>query len=396
MKRFPQLASHRKCTGCMACADICPVDAIYIRYVVDIPYPEVNYEKCIRCLQCESICPIINYIKRNNINDIEVYGGWSKDNNIRINGASGGAFGAIASDFFTLYKKVAIVGAALEDNKVSHIIITNKNELWRLQNSKYIQSYTYGIYKKTKTYLNQGYVILFSGTPCQIAGLYGYLGGKQYSKNLFTVEVVCHGVASAEALMIHLKYYDSKKIYSFRDKVDGQYWYKSQCTTINIDNVPHKLSRGKDIFYKIYAGLITERRSCSNCKYSSLPRIADITLADFWGGPFDKKEYLLGVSLIITNNKRANDLIKKTKKLYIFTAELKDAINSNPNLYCGYKFMQFHPIILFPVFFRKILPTKVMFAILTNKMPWKLIWGVYKVLTILYTKRIKTTILKNK
>lgn len=369
-----RLASNKYCTGCLACVDSCRHEAIEIYYTNGSPYVKVNSDKCVECGLCEKTCPIINPLSKNSFTNMLAYGGWCNIDEYRIRGASGGAFAALALSFFKLYDKVAVVGACLERNRVNHITIENAEDIAYLMNSKYIQSYTRGIYTNVLQKLKDGYHVLFSGTPCQIAGLYGYLGKKTYN-NLYTVEIVCHGIAGYEALDLHLEYYHSDKIYSFRDKRDGQYWYASQRTTIDINNRPVKIEREKDVFYRIFSSWLLDRKSCSNCVYSSLDRIADITLADFWGGPFDDSEYQKGVSLIIGNNQRGDELIKDSTFLYIKKVSLVQAINTNPNLYSGYKYIQYHPLVMYPHFFKKILPRHVRLSILTNRMPWKLLWG---------------------
>lgn len=290
----------------------------------------------------------------------------------------------MAHSFFHIHsgEKVAIVGAALENNKVNHILIEKEEDIIRLTNSKYIQSHSQGIFRKVADKLQNGYWVCFSGCPCHIAGLYGYLGKKRNSERLMTIEVVCHGIASQEALDLHLRYYNSSHIYRFRDKHLGtQDWKYSQTTTIEQNGIEYKCNRKDDIFYAIYAGWLLDRRSCSNCKYASINRVADITLADFWG--LDVPDYYKqGVSLIIANNSRADDFISKADSIYVFKESLRTAIGGNPHLFTGFKFIQYHPMVMWPDLCRKILSEKLRFNILANRMPHKLFWGLFKVATI--------------
>ncbi len=179
---------------------------------------------------------------------------------------------------------VAVIGASLRDIRVYYIAVEDEVDLYLLINSKYIQSYTQGIYKKTGRLLQDWYWVLFSGCPCHIAGLYGYLGNKRDNEHLVTIEVVCHGIASPKALDIHLEHYRSSRIYTFRDKHQGtRDWKTSQCTTIDFNGKAVKLARKDDIFYSIYASWMMNRTSCSNCKFATFERVLDITIADFWG-----------------------------------------------------------------------------------------------------------------
>lgn len=390
---MPQLASKKFCTGCLACYDSCKHNAIQLITQNGLKYVSINAINCIDCKLCEKACPIITPIQKNKATEMTIYGGWCKIDEYRINAASGGAFAAIALSFFKQFGKATIAGATLENNKVKHILINDCSEIRQLMNSKYIQSDTSGIYEKVKQRLRDGYHVLFSGTPCQIAGLYGYLGKYKLSELLYTVEIVCHGVPGEEALDLHLKYHHASSLLSFRDKKEG--WGKSQRTTLNINGKPHILSKSQDIFYQIFSSCLLDRKSCSNCIYSSINRTADITLADFWGKAFKLEDAQKGVSLIIANNSHGHSLLlSASDELYIFNSKLTDAINGQPRLYDGFKYIQYHPFALFPNFFKKVLPQSLWIAILTNKMPWKLLWGCYRLASILHTKRLKKIILK--
>ncbi len=391
---MPKLASKKHCTGCMACVDSCKqMNAIDIYKVCDIPYVKIDTSKCIECGLCQRVCPIISPKKKNRVDEMIAFGGWCSDDTYRIKAASGGAFAALALDFLNRHEHAAVVGAVLENNRVHHSIIHSTEELDSLLNSKYIQSSTGGIYNAVLEELKKGVSVLFSGTPCQVAGLYGFMG-KRDTTNLYTIDLVCHGVASDEALDIHLKHYNSSHIYSFRDKLEGQYWYKSQRTTIRINNNIQKMERNKDYFYRIFSSWLTDRKSCSNCLYSSLPRVADITLADFWGAPNDEKEFLKGVSLITCNNLKGKELIFNSQYLHKYETTVKAAICSNANVVSGYKFIQYHPLVLFPQFFKRILPNKLRIAILTNQIPWKFLWAPFKILTAYKYKNERKRALK--
>lgn len=380
------LAKPAQCTGCMACHDACGHEAIRIVEKNCMAYVTIDKDKCIGCGLCQRVCPIVNPIRKNKPEEMKVYGGWATDEVTRIDAASGGAFAGIARSFFHLHEKVCVIGATLENNRVRHVAVERVEDLLPLMNSKYIQSNTAGIYRSVDEKLKDGYWVLFSGVPCQIAGLYGYLGKRRENERLVTIELVCHGIASYEALDLHLKYYKSSKIYSFRDKHLGtQDWKYSQCTTIEQDGQPVKLKREHDTFYAIYAGWLLDRKCCSDCQFASFDRTADITLADFWGLNIPEY-YKQGVSLMIANNAKADYIINNSESLYTFDGSYKTAMEGNPNLFNGYKFIKYHPIVLWPDFFRKILPEKLRFDILTNKMPWKILWAVYKVATIFLIK----------
>lgn len=394
---MPKLATNKYCTGCLSCIDACRHQAIKTIIRNNHPYVKIDTTKCIDCGLCEKASPVVTPVRTNSVENMHVYGGWAKNDETRISAASGGAFSGLAQSFFRTHPndKVAVYGATLEQNRVRHISIEKEADISRLSNSKYIQSNTEGIYRDVAEKLKNGYWILFSGCPCQIAALYGFLGNKRRdNEHLITIEVVCHGIANNEALDLHLNHYHSNKIYSFRDKRNNtQEWRYSQCTTIDFNGKKVKLKREEDIFYAIYASWLLDRKSCSNCKFSQINRVADITLADFWGLS-NPDYYKKGVSLIIANNAKANDFILQAQTIHCFEESLRTAMNGNSNLYTGFKFIQWHPIVMWPKFCKRILPANIRFNILTNKMPYKLFWAVFKVSTIYFTKLKKKKILK--
>lgn len=390
-----KLAADKVCTGCMACSDVCNVDAISLTLKNNHYYPSVDSAKCVECGRCVKACPILTPVQKNEVVGMHAYGGWAKDAQMRHNAASGGAFAALATSFCRMHEgEVAIYGAALRnDNRVEHKRISSAGEIPMLMNSKYIQSITQGVYRKVLEDIRQGLWVMFSGTPCQIAGLYGFLGKKRDYEKLVTIELICHGIPGFEALDIHLQQSNSSRIISFRNKDMGQ--GKALRTTIEKNGKHYTFrSRKEDTFHSIFSGWMIDRLSCSNCQYSSLNRVADITIADFWGGAPCEADYKEGVSLIIANNGKADNYVRNSSDLYIYESTLKKAVNSNPNLYNGFKYIQYHPLVMFPNFFRKILPRKLWIAIIINHMPWRLFWAVFKVLTILHIKRRRKETLK--
>lgn len=391
---MPKLAKDKYCTGCLACMDACRHEAISVILKNGMPYPKVNVDKCVDCKLCEKTCPIVTSVKRNDVSEMLVYGGWATDSDTRFNGASGGSFGGIAQGFFRQKNSPVVFGATLlDDDSVHHVMIDKIEDVPLLMNSKYIQSDTSHVFSKVAQCLRDGHEVLFSGTPCQIAGLYGYLGKKKsMSAKLWTIELVCHGIASKEALDLAKDFHHFNKLYSFRNKINGQ--VHSQCCTYWKGKKKVTMHRKDDVFCQIFSTWLLDRKSCSNCKFSAIERVADITLGDFWGEARNADDYKLGVNLIIANNNHGNTLLKSSDGIETYESTLLKAINSNPNLYDGFKFVQYHPLVLFPNFFRKVLSKRVRLAILTRKYPWIFFWAPYKILTSWYAKKLKKKIIK--
>lgn len=331
---MPQLANKKICTGCMCCADTCKNQAISI--IEDkngLWYPKVDKTKCTECHACEIKCNLVcngTLLHKNELKDFIPYTAWNKDNKQRDISTSGGSFAAIASHI--LENKGIVCGAKIENNRIKHIFVSDKKDLHSIQGVKYIQSNTTGIYKQTKAYLNEGKLVLFSGTPCQIAALYSYLGKRSYN-NLYTAEVICHGVISNIILDYHLKYNHANQIIAFRSKKLG--WGKDTFTTVMKDGKETILQNRKlNFFYDAFKSDTVNRPSCYSCKYANIKRIADITMGDYWGNKQFPSEETKGLSLIIANNLKGNELIQQIEQLSLIKTTWKECLPKNPRLYC--------------------------------------------------------------
>ena len=302
------------CCGCGACYNKCPVGAISMQENEEgFLAPVIDESKCTNCGLCVKSCPSLN-VQYNNTDKPECYAAMA-DDEIRMKSSSGGIFTLLAE--YILDKGGYVCGAAFDDNwDVHHIIIDNKNDLDKLRGSKYVQSNTENCYKQIKKLLDEDKYVLFSGCPCQVAGLYAFLG-KNYEK-LYTIDILCHGSPSPgvwqKYLTENFNKNDIEKI-NFRDK-NKIGWSCSHCTI--------SMRNGEDIvtddYTKLFHLSINLRKSCYDCNYSKKPRPADITLGDFWGisdhikGLNDGK----GLSFVLINNDKGkfffNEIADKTKK----------------------------------------------------------------------------------
>lgn len=296
-----------QCTGCGACKNVCPYDAItMLPDTYGFLYPNVDLNKCINCNLCLNSCPTLNIHNQNDRNYVCKVA--MANDNIRKISSSGGIFSLLAE--FILSNNGVVIGAAFEESTiVKHIIIDKIEDLNKLRGSKYVQSAINDIYTKVKEILNSNKLVLFSGTPCQIAGLYSFLN-KSYS-NLYTVDIMCHGVSSQGMFDKYLSenFKDEKINYiSFRDKVNG--WNYEFSLKIATDKKEYCIPYQESSYYSLFLNGISLRKSCYNCKYATLPRIGDITLGDFWeiksfNTRFDDN---LGTSMVLLNNKKGEDL----------------------------------------------------------------------------------------
>lgn len=308
--------SKEICTGCCVCENVCPQNAIHMEKDNEgFIFPTVDYQKCTDCGLCVKRCPLTEPQYTNDKNP-ECRAIWAKDE-IRLTSASGGIFSAYAE--IILEQGGVICGAAYnEDFSVSHLCADNIEGLNKIKSSKYIQSNVGLVYREVKDYLKKGRKVLFSGCPCQVAGLYSYLGKNKIS-NLYTMDVICHGIPSAKVLRKYIiEKVGNKKIKQIEFRNKDYFGWSSSIVVTAEDGTIYKNAHRQDSFYKAFLNSLSVRKSCANCKFSCLPRQGDITIGDFWGiSRFDKTlNDGKGTSLVLINNKKGLQIINECKKMF--------------------------------------------------------------------------------
>ena len=321
------------CTGCAVCANVCPNNCILMKYDEEgFLYPVIDINKCTDCGLCESSCQAINNPRSNNFKKPEVYAAWSLDNEIRASSSSGGIFTELSHKVFDDGGFVS--GARYKTNNlVEHCLINSREYLYELRQSKYVQSEIGLLFRDIKRLLEEDRTVMFTGTPCQSAGLLQYLN-KKYD-NLLLCDIVCHGVNSP---MVYSKYFNGleeeykskiKKI-NFRDKRNG--WKDFGTSVLFESGKEYFCSQKKELFYRGFIKNLYLRPSCYSCQYKSFPRFSDITLADFWGvNLIDENEIFKGISLLLINsNKGKHYLGEISKNISKEQKTLNDATLKNP------------------------------------------------------------------
>ena len=310
------------CTGCSACFEVCPKKAIQmIPNEEGFLYPQVDNNECINCGLCLKSCPSENPVFLNNEKPKCMVAASKKD---RKQSSSGGIFPLLAEKI--LQNNGFVCGAAWsKEIKLKHIIISSIQDLPKLQKSKYVQSDITGIYPKIKMLLENNKTVLFSGTPCQVAGLNSFLS-KTY-ENLYTVDIICHGVPSPKVLKQYLREIqiptsETIKDINFRDKKYG--WSYKLNTKITTDKADYDFSSQTDIYMQAFLKNLSLRKSCGECPFAQLPRQGDITLGDFWGiwnyeQSLDDKQ---GTSIILINSNKGNELLKSIEGELLFNKQM--------------------------------------------------------------------------
>ena len=322
----------KNCSGCHACFNICPKEAIeMIEDDKGFKYPVVNKEKCINCGLCEKVCPITN--KKNKESSPDFFACYNKDENIRMKSSSGGIFSLIAEEIIS--RNGVVCGAAFDkDFKLSHQFAENMEQLEMLRTSKYFQSSIGDSYKKVKEHLLNGRYVLFTGTPCQIEGLLSYLG-KDYEK-LYTQDIVCHGVPSPKVWEKYKQYrknIDKKEPQhiNFRDKKQ-EGWHLFSLS-FNYGDTEYAKNQKVDYYMRVFLKDVCLRDSCYDCSFRKQNRLSDITLADLWRAEriVPELDDDKGTSLVLVNSNKGTELFNLIKeKTEYKELSIEDALISNP------------------------------------------------------------------
>ncbi len=321
------IKDKKDCCGCHACATVCTKHCITMQADEEgFLYPIVDKDTCTDCGLCEKVCPVINQSEPRK--PLKVYAAKNKNEEIRRQSSSGGIFTLLA-------EKVIVDGGVVFGAKfdvewnVEHSWTNTIEGIVDFRGSKYVQSTIGDTYRETKEFLCQGRKVLFSGTPCQIAGLKKYLR-KDY-ENLLTVDVVCHGVPSPKIWREYLSSLQLSNIgaISHKDKSTG--WRGYSFSVKDTDGKVVYIEKASENKYlSAFIRNFTLRPSCFSCPAKSGKSLADITLADYWG-----VEHLLpqmddnkGTSFVCVNTQRGVDISNKLDMMSV-NADYQKSIPHN-------------------------------------------------------------------
>ncbi len=359
------LPTKAECCGCAACVDICPKGAISLEEDSGCYYNiKVDEDKCVGCRLCETHCHILHpeRLKKSNPLEVQPLAAWSTDEELIKNSASGGIFAQVASNMLAESKNTFVYGATLlEDNSTRHIEISSIAEIPLLQNSKYQQSVSTGIYKQVKKRLGEGARVLFSGVPCQVAALYSFLGDdERLLERLFTIELLCHGVPCNDLHRTALKTNKASRIVAYRNK-DGIGWggWSNRLSYLDYNGnrfiIPQYL---KDSLFRSYLTCNFCRENCYNCHYADIHRVADLTIGDYWlwertPNPEKYRNYW-GTSVVLPNTAKGS-LMMQGPQLSTTETTWREFLPINQNLYMPTNSYEFKGCRIMPIL--KYLPT---------------------------------------
>ena len=324
------------CSGCGACSAVCPEGCIEMKKDDEgFLYPYADKNKCIHCSLCDKICPIKNQ-EAKKVEKVTCYAAYNKNDEERKNSSSGGIFVALAKKVIS--NGGVVFGAAFDGElHLRHISAKSLADLKALMGSKYLQSRTVESYIEVKDCLEQNKEVLFSGTPCQISGLKGFLG-KEYEK-LILVDIVCHGVPSPNFFSAYKSFLEKKyksKVISvdFRNK---KYGWKRYSVRVLFENGKEICENFIDNMYmKAFLKNVCLRTSCYDCAFKSIPKCSDLTIGDFWGCDHVLKEKNddKGISLILVNSQRGYDFLNEIGNDIVCTSiDSNEALKFNPTAF---------------------------------------------------------------
>ncbi len=326
-----EICKLQQCTGCFACKAICPKNAIKVATdQYGSTFPQIDTEKCVKCNLCKKVCP--NQIEKKFTYPETCFAAWSLNKADRESCASGGI--ATGLGRYIIEQGGVVFGASFLKEKELELVFSkaeNMEELEKFKTSKYVQADTSNVYEKVKQELLQDRQVLFIGTPCQVAGVQGYLQ-KPYEK-LLTVDIICHGVNPMQYLRQHAKTVCKTKQVSyptFRGAKDY---------AMRFFNKKHELIYEKDAYedyyFRAFLCSMMCRENCYVCPYARTERISDLTIGDFWGLDKQtlKESYNGKVSVILQNTEKGENLLSVCAEvLYMEERTVEEALKENEQL----------------------------------------------------------------
>lgn len=368
------IAEKCLCCGCSACVQVCPLQCISVFEDNEgFLYPRVDESRCIDCGKCEKACPILHQSAA--IKPLRVYAAKNDNEEIRLSSSSGGIFTLLAEA--TIEKGGVVFGARFDEQwEVIHDYTENKEGVSAFRGSKYVQSRMGNNYSRVETFLKRGRTVLFSGTPCQVAGLKLFLH-REYDK-LLTVDFVCHGVPSPKVWKRYLaERVENNQIRNidFRSKKEGWKKYNFSLSLSMDGREDTTLSTSvfyENIYMRAFLADLILRPSCYACSFKSSQSGSDITIGDFWGieNVLPKMDDDKGCSLVLLNNEKSLLCYHKLN-VYTVMSTYEDAVRGNSSIVYS---ANWHPNR--ERFFKRLDKTPCLETLITNNLEYPFLYKV--------------------
>ena len=324
MASFLETGNEADCTACGACVQRCPRDAVSLKEDRHgFAFPKIDPVRCIHCGLCKKVCPVDNpAIQFHPAAAGTAVAGFAKDEAVRAASSSGGFFTGVVRAFWK-EGETFVFGAEMQpDLTVAHTRADTMDAIAKFRTSKYARSDTRNTFVETKKLLADGKRVLYSGTPCQIAGLLSFLGCKEEPENLLTVDLVCHGYFSPLFLRKERAWLEKKRGcravgYEFRNK-DGGHWRDFKAVWRFEDGGTVEMPRAQLPYHAVWSKHLVSRESCHACRFARAERISDVSLSDFWHVKEDSPLFGAngGTSLVLGNTKKGRHLLSSLRDDY--------------------------------------------------------------------------------
>lgn len=334
-----EICPEERCTGCMACSARCPLSCIAPRIDQEgFVRPEIDGERCVECGACKRVCPAVSGLDLNP-EPRSAYLFRTKDRENMIACASGGAFVDLSKSFLASWEKRAAFGVSYDDQWAArHSVVFSIDHLGSFSGSKYSQSDIGDSFSEAKDLLESGYGVVFSGVPCQIAGLKQFLG-KEYD-NLLCIDLICHGVGSPQVFSRYAESLEKKngsKLVNFCQTLKINGWMgKRVFARFENGNVYSRMAiTFDDPYMTAFLKHVIMRPSCYECEFTRLTRAGDLTIGDAWGVERQKPRsyYQQGVSLVLASTRKGFDAIRGcSSTAQVEEVDIGPYLASNPQL----------------------------------------------------------------
>lgn len=362
MSFYLESCDKRDCFNCTACATICPQKCIEMKFDKKdgYIYPQVEKSRCVNCGMCKKVCINVNNERmQNKIKNAYIL--YNKDEKTRKNSSSGGISSILME--ITIRNNGVVYGACYDKNlNVIHSRAETIEDCEKFKTSKYVRSNIGNIYSQVIKDLSNGRTVLFTGTPCQIAGLKSIAEIKKLDKNLLLCEIMCDSVASPVLFekfrnQVEKKYNKEIKNINFRSKQNGAHTKSMEITFKDEEKIILPLNKNNlySEYMQIFGCGLSAPESCSNCQFEHTnERISDFTIGDYWGRKEILEDDNKGISLMLVNSEKGKEIFQREIKERVIYQDVEPlvALNNNhiepkKNILGKEKFMKDLPLLTF-------------------------------------------------